>query len=76
MMITFSEEEINRQFVNFSELEKEIQETVMEIGREMLCKILEYQDEMILKSRDQVRYRSKGLRSTSVVTRIGTVEYS
>ena len=30
MMITFSEEEINRQFVNFSELEKEIQETVME----------------------------------------------
>ena len=76
MMITFSEEEINRQFVNFSELEKEIQETVMEIGREMLCKILEYQDEMILKSRDQVRYRSKGLRSTSVVTRVGTVEYS
>ena len=76
MMITFSEEEINRQFVNFSELEKEIQETVMKIGREMLCKILEYQDEMILKSRDQVRYRSKGLRSTSVVTRIGTVEYS
>ena len=35
MMITFSEEEINRQFVNFSELEKEIQKTAMEIGREM-----------------------------------------
>jgi len=75
MMITFSEEEINRQFVNFSELEKEIQKTAMEIGREMLCKILEYQDEMILKSRDQARYRSKGLRSTSVVTKVGTVEY-
>ena len=47
----------------------------MKIGREMLCKILEYQDEMILKSRDQVRYRSKGLRSTSVVTKVGIVEY-
>ena len=72
-MITFSEEEINRQFVNFSELEKEIQKTAMEIGREMLCKILEYQDEMILKSRDQARYRSKGLRSTSVVTKVGSM---
>ena len=75
MMITFSEEEINRQFVNFSELEKEIQKTAMEIGREMLCKILEYQDEMILKNRDRTRYRSKGLRSTSVVTKVGIVEY-
>lgn len=76
MMITLSEEESDRQFVNFSEMERNILDIVMQAGRELLKQTLEHLDVQILKSRDKARYRSKGLRSTSVVTRIGTVEYS
>ena len=75
MIITLSEEEINRQFVNFSEMERKVQEIVMEAGRELLKQILENIDAQILKNRDKARYRSKGLRNTSVVTKVGTVEY-
>ena len=76
MMITLSEEESNRQFVNFSEMERNILNIVMQAGRELLRQTLEYMDIQILESRDKARYRSKGMRSTSVVTRVGTVEYS
>ena len=76
MMITLSEEESNRQFVNFSEMERNILDIVMQAGRELIRQTLEQMDVQILESRDKVRYRSKGLRSTSVVTRVGTVEYS
>ena len=75
MMITFSEEESNRQFVNFSEMEKAVHETAMKIGSKMIGKLLEYQDEIILKNRDKARYRCKGLRKTSIMTRVGIVEY-
>ena len=70
------EEESNRQFVNFSEMERNILDIVMQAGRELIRQTLEQMDVQILESRDKVRYRSKGLRSTSVVTRVGTVEYS
>lgn len=76
MMITLSEEESNRQFVNFSEMERNILDIVMQAGRELIRQTLEQMDVQILESRDKARYRSKGVRSTSVVTRVGTVEYS
>lgn len=75
MIITLSEEESNRQFVNFSEMENSIFHMVMETGRELIRQSLENMDAKILQERDKVRYRSKGKRKTSVYTRVGTVEY-
>ena len=68
MMITLSEEESNRQFVNFSEMERNILDIVMQAGRDLIRQTLEQMDVQILESRDKVRYRSKGLRSTSVAS--------
>ena len=44
-------------------------------GREIIRKALSELDVQLMAERDTKQYRDKGLRSTSIKTRLGTIEY-
>lgn len=75
MTITFEAEIRKGEITNLSEFAREVQKQGEEIGRESVRQFLEQYDQVLLAERDKNRYRSKGLRTTSIKTRLGVIEY-
>lgn len=67
---------VEEKLLSFKELEKKIYLYVCELGREITQIILERYDKELMEQRDKKQYRSKGLKSTSIKTLYGEVEYS
>ena len=60
---------------NFKDFVGEIFERKLAEGREIIKSTLSKIDGQIMKTRDTKKYRDKGLRSTSIKTKLGTIEY-
>lgn len=75
MSITYKIEIDNEKIANFYDLVEKVFSALMESGREMIRKHMEKLDCELLEQRDKKRYRTKGIRKTSVKTKLGTVEY-
>lgn len=75
MTITFEAEIRKGEITNLSEFAREVQKQGEEIGRESVRQFLEQYDQVLLAERDKNRYRSKGLRTTSIKTGLGVIEY-
>ncbi len=76
MIITYTIEIDNSKFESFSEMTEKVFTAVMECGCEIIKQQLEKLDAELLMNRDKKRYRAKGLRKTSVKTKLGTIEYN
>ena len=61
--------------VSFKELEKKVFDYVCLLGRLITKQILEDRDRELFEKRDRKKFRDKGLRSTSIKTIYGEVEY-
>lgn len=75
MTITFEAEIRKGEITNLSEFAREAQKQSEAIGRESVRRYLEQYDLLLMAERDKDRYRSKGLRSTSIKTGLGVIEY-
>lgn len=75
MTITFEAEIHKGKRINLSDFALEVQKQGEEIGRESVRRFLEQYDLVLLAERDKNRYRNKGLRSTSIKTKLGVIEY-
>ena len=61
--------------IKFYELEKKIYRLVCNLGCEIIKRILEMQDEQIMKNRNKNEYRHKGYKQATIKTIMGEVEY-
>ena len=69
------EEIVSKEGIKFNSLEKKIFKFVSELGCWILKLILESYDKKLMKARDSKKYRHKGLRTTTIKTIMGEVEY-
>ena len=69
------EEIVSKEGIKFNSLEKKIFKFVSELGCWILKLILETYDKKLMKARDSKKYRHKGLRTTTIKTIMGEVEY-
>lgn len=69
------EEILSKEGIKFNSLEKKIFKFVNELGCWILKLILESYDKKLMKARDSKKYRHKGLRTTTIKTVMGEVEY-
>ena len=76
MSITYNIEICNEEIEDFSVFIEEIFKTVLECGKKIVKDRLENLDEELMQERDSKRYRNKGMRQTSVKTKLGTIEYN
>lgn len=76
MSITQENEIDNSKFENFEDFVMEVFERKLAEGREIIKNILSEIDEQLMVSRDVNQYRNKGFKSTSIKTKLGTIEYS
>jgi hypothetical protein len=67
---------VDENLISFKELEKNIYSYICELGRELTQTMLERYDQELLEKRDKKKYRSKGLRPTTIKTVYGEVSYS
>lgn len=65
----------NSKFENFKDFVAEVFERKLAEGREIIKNTLSELDSQLMADRDKRRYRNKGLRSTSIKTKLGTIEY-
>ena len=65
----------NSKFENFEVFVTEVFERKLAEGREIVRKTLSELDVQLMAARDTTRYRDKGPRSTSIKTKLGTIEY-
>ena len=75
MNITLNVEISNNEIRNFGDLEREIFDISLSVGRQLLQQTMEKLDDELLAGRDVSRYRSKGFQRTCIKTRLGAVEY-
>lgn len=75
MNITLNLEISNTEIRNFGDLEREIFDISLSVGRQLLQQTLEKLDDELLAERDAGRYRSKGFQRTCIKTKLGAVEY-
>jgi len=71
-------EEINvveKENINFYDLEKTIYKLVCELGCNIIKSILESQDKKLMNSRDKKELRHKGYKNNTIKTVMGEVEY-
>ena len=61
--------------IKFYELEKKIYRLVCNLGCEIIKRILEMQDEQIMKNRNKNEYRHKGYKQATIKTIMGEGEY-
>lgn len=61
--------------LDFNSIEKNVFDEVCEIGRNMIKTILGILDKELMESRNKSEYRHKGLKTTSIKTVLGTVEF-
>lgn len=75
MTITLNIEISNKEIKNFGELEREIFDIALGVGRQIMQQALEKLDDELLAERDVTRYRNKGFQQTCIKTKLGAVEY-
>lgn len=75
MNITLNIEISNQEINNFGDLEREIFEIALGVGRQLMQQALEKLDDELLADRDVSRYRNKGFQQTCIKTKLGAVEY-
>lgn len=75
MILSVTIEIDNKKLDSFSELEEFGTNTGHRLGQAIIQAGLELKDRQIMASRDTRRFRDKGLRSTCIKTKCGTVEY-
>lgn len=75
MNITLNIEISNTEIRDFGELEREIFDIALGVGRQLMQQTLEKLDDELLADRDVSRYRNKGFQQTCIKTKLGTVEY-
>ena len=75
MNITYGLDLSKSNIASFSELVLVVLEELMKIGREIVSGVLRQRDTQLLMERDVRRFRCKGLRTTSVKTRLGVIEF-
>ena len=75
MNITLNLEISNTEIRNFGDLEREIFEIALGVGRQLMQQTLEKLDDELLATRDVARYRNKGFQQTCIKTKLGAVEY-
>lgn len=75
MNITLNLEISNTEIRNFGDLEREIFDIALSVGRQIMQQALEKLDDELLADRDVNRYRNKGFRQTCIKTKLGAVEY-
>jgi hypothetical protein len=61
--------------INFNELEQKIYKFVCELGCNLLKEIIERYDEKLQDERDKKAFRHRGLKTDSIKTIMGVVEY-
>lgn len=61
--------------INFNELEKKIYKFVCDLGCNLLKEIIEKYDEKLQEERDKKNFRHRGLKTDSIKTVMGVVEY-
>lgn len=61
--------------INFNELEKKIYKFVCDLGCNLLKEIIEKYDEKLQDERDKKNFRHRGLKTDSIKTVMGVVEY-
>ena len=74
-MSTMFNEILPKENIKFKELEKKIFRCMNALGCLILRNILEEQDEIIFKERDEKKYASRGFEGTSVHTIMGNVAF-
>ena len=75
MNIALNIEISNQEINNFGELEREIFEIALGVGRQIMQETLKKLDDELLAERDVARYRNKGFQQTCIKTKLGAVEY-
>lgn len=75
MNIALNIEISNNEIRNFGDLEREIFDIALGVGRQLMQQILEKLDDELLAGRDVTRYRNKGFQQTCIKTKLGAVEY-
>jgi len=75
MNITLNIEISNKKIKNFGDLEREIFDIALDMGRQLMQQTLEMLDDELLAERDVARYRNKGFQQTCIKTKLGAVEY-
>ena len=75
MNITYELDLSKSNIASFSELVLAVLEELMKIGREIVGGVLRQRDTELLMERDASRFRCKGLRATSVKTRLGVIAF-
>lgn len=71
-------EEINiieKENINFYNLEKMIYKLVCELGCNIIKNILENEDKKLMNNRDKTEYRHKGYKNNTIKTVMGEIEY-
>ena len=76
MNITLNLEISNREILDFGDLEREIFDVALQVGRQLMEHALKKLDDELLAGRDAARYRNKGFRQTCIKTKLGAIEYS
>lgn len=67
--------ELNKEKINFYDLEKKVYKIVCELGCNIIKSILENQDKQLMENRDKKEYRHKGYKNNTIKTIMGEVEY-
>lgn len=75
MNITLNIEISNTEIRNFGDLEREVFDIALGVGRQLMQQTLEKLDDELLANRDKTRYRNKGFQQTCIKTKLGAVEY-
>lgn len=75
MTITLTAEISKNKIDNFNDLEREIFEIALGVGRQIMQQALEKLDDELLAERDVSRYRNKGFQQTCIKTKLGAVNY-
>ncbi len=61
--------------INFNELEEEIYKMGCEFAVHIMEQVLNQMDEQLMNERDKEKYRNKGIKTTTLKTLMGEVEY-
>lgn len=62
-------------FVDINELEKQVYQAVMALGRDIMSRCIEQADSVLAQQRDRSSLRDKGYRATTLKTIMGEVTY-
>lgn len=67
---------LNEMNISFKDLEQQMYKFVCRQACEMIVEIMTNLDEKLMKERDKKKYRNKGLKTTTIKTIMGEIEYN